>query len=133
MEKVDKVWSCKMCGKTSGRQKDHLRDHVKIHVQPSQMSCRLCGKVFKNQRTEETHTKTCKGQKFQGNSLFRVKKFGNTQLRCTLKRSTKNSFGYFLCIIVKNFPCASLVLPGCFLQLCNCQRKSYRRHAVNFF
>ena len=73
MEKVDKVWSCKMCGKTSGRQKDHLRDHVKIHIQPSQMSCRLCGKVFKNQWTEETHMKTCKGQRFQGNSLFRVK------------------------------------------------------------
>ena len=73
MEKVDKVWSCKMCGKTSGRQKDHQRDHVKIHVQPSQMSCRLCGKVFKNQWTEETHTKTCKRQIFQRNSLFRVK------------------------------------------------------------
>ena len=73
MDKVDKVWSCKMCGKTSGRQKDHLRDHVKIHVQPSQMSCGLCGKVFKNQWTEETHTKTCKRQIFQRNSLFRVK------------------------------------------------------------
>ena len=75
MEKVDKVWSCKMCGKTSGRQKDHLRDHVKIHIQPSQMSCRLCGKVFKNQSTEETHTKTCKTPRFQGNSLFRLKFF----------------------------------------------------------
>ena len=73
MEKVDKVWSCKMCGKTSGRQKDHLRDHVKIHVQPSQISCRLCGKVFKNQWTEETLIKTCKTPRFQGNSLFRVK------------------------------------------------------------
>ena len=73
MEKVDKVWSRKMCGKTSGRQKDHLRDHVKIHIQPSQMSCRLCGKVFKNQWTEETHIKTCKTPRFQGKSLFRVK------------------------------------------------------------
>ena len=41
--------------------------------------------------------------------FFVWKIFDNTQLRCTLKRSTKHSFWYFLCIIVNNFPCARLL------------------------
>ena len=73
MEKKNGVWSCKVCGKTTGIQKGHLREHVRIHMQPSKISCKLCGKMFKNKFNEDRHMKTCAFPKFQENSLFSLK------------------------------------------------------------
>ena len=73
MEKVDGVWSCKVCGKTTRHQKSHLRDHIKIHVQPTRISCNLCRKVFKNKFNEEYHMRKCTFSGFQENSLFSMK------------------------------------------------------------
>ena len=73
MEKVEGVWSCKVCGKTTGIQKGHLREHVRIHMQPRKISCKLCGKMFKNKFNEDRHIKTCPLSRFQENSLFSVK------------------------------------------------------------
>ena len=73
MEKVGGVWSCKVCGKTTGIQKGHLREHVRIHMQPRKISCKLCGKMFKNKFNEDRHMKTCSFPKFQENSLFSLK------------------------------------------------------------
>ena len=73
MEKVDGVWSCKVCGKTTGIQKGHLREHIRIHIQPRKISCKLCGKMFKNKFNEDRHMKTCTFSKFQENSLFTLK------------------------------------------------------------
>ena len=73
MEKVAGVWSCKVCGKTTGIQKGHLREHVRIHMQPTKISCKLCGKMFKNRFNEDRHIKTCSLSRFQENSLFILK------------------------------------------------------------
>ena len=73
MEKVEGVWSCKVCGKKTGHQKSHLRDHIKSHMQPKTISCNLCGKVFKNKLNEGHHVKRCTFSRFQENSLFSMK------------------------------------------------------------
>ena len=73
MEKVEGVWCCKVCGKTTGIQKGHLREHVRIHMQPRKISCKLCGKMFKNKFNEDRHIKTCPLSILQENSLFSIK------------------------------------------------------------
>ena len=73
MQKVGGVWSCKVCGRTTGIQKGHLREHVSIHMQPKKTSCKFCGKMFKNKFNEDRHMKTCTFPRFQENSLFSLK------------------------------------------------------------
>jgi len=55
LEKVDGLWTCKMCGQTSGH-KATLKRHVECrHTVGSSHPCRFCDKIFRSTNALDVH------------------------------------------------------------------------------
>ena len=46
IEKIDGLWSCKVCGKTNWQKVD-LRRHAEVHIEGASHPCATCGKEFR--------------------------------------------------------------------------------------
>ena len=46
MERIDWMWNCKLCGKSSKRKQD-LQKHVETHIEGLSFPCLACGNVFR--------------------------------------------------------------------------------------
>jgi len=46
MEKVEGVWTCKVCGKDTKLNKDHMKGHVETHIEGLQYTCSICNKIY---------------------------------------------------------------------------------------
>ena len=44
MDKVDGVWTCTVCG-VGKRDKGHLKEHIKTHLEGLSYPCGKCGKT----------------------------------------------------------------------------------------
>ena len=53
-EKVDKLWTCKVC-KFSSVQACHLREHVEKHIEGVEYPCNLCGKIMRSSKSLRLH------------------------------------------------------------------------------
>jgi len=47
-------YQCRKCNKIMKR-KDHIKNHVQTHFVGQEVTCVLCGKVYKNVRSLEVH------------------------------------------------------------------------------
>ena len=48
------TFQCAKCRKVM-RRKDHIKNHVRTHFEGQEVTCYLCGKVYKNLRSLEVH------------------------------------------------------------------------------
>jgi len=56
MEKVSKVWTCKVCGKTTGKVKDNLKKHVENkHIEGVSYPCERCDLKLKSRTSLNFH------------------------------------------------------------------------------
>ena len=53
-EKVDNLWTCKVCKFTSGIV-GNLREHVEKHIEGVEYPCNLCGKVMRSSKSLRNH------------------------------------------------------------------------------
>ena len=53
-EKIDKVWTCKVC-EFSSHNSGHLREHVEKHVEGVEYPCNLCGKIMRSSASLRSH------------------------------------------------------------------------------
>ena len=53
-EKIDGVWTCKACGKTSQRRRD-LGWHIETHLENLSFPCQQCDKTFRSSNTLNSH------------------------------------------------------------------------------
>ena len=51
----DGSYSCGMCGKNSGRKKDHAKNHVETHMEGLSFPCQSCDKTFRSRHSLATH------------------------------------------------------------------------------
>ena len=51
----DGSYSCGMCGKNSGRKKDHAKNHVETHMEGLSFPCQSCHKTFRSRHSLATH------------------------------------------------------------------------------
>ena len=56
LEKVDRIWTCKSCGKTDKRNNlIAMKGHVEGHIEGQAHPCGHCGKVYKTRNALQTH------------------------------------------------------------------------------
>ena len=53
-ERIDGVWTCKACGKTSQRRRD-LGWHIETHLENLSFPCQQCDKTFRSSNTLQSH------------------------------------------------------------------------------
>ena len=53
-DRIDGVWTCKVCGKTSGR-KLHLGWHIESHIEGLSFPCNECDKTFRSRCSLYSH------------------------------------------------------------------------------
>jgi len=62
IEKKDKVWHCKVCGKTT-KHVHQIKNHVEIHIEGISVDCSFCGKFYKSRSVLSTHKTKCQLRK----------------------------------------------------------------------
>ena len=53
-EKIDKVWTCKVC-EFSSHNSGHMREHVEKHLEGVEYPCNLCGKIMRSSKSLRNH------------------------------------------------------------------------------
>ena len=51
----DGSYSCGICGKNSGKKKDHAKNHVETHMEGLSFPCQSCGKTFRSRNSLSFH------------------------------------------------------------------------------
>ena len=46
MEKVEGIWTCKVCGKDTKLNTGHMKSHVETHIEGLHYTCSVCDKVY---------------------------------------------------------------------------------------
>ena len=54
-QKIDGVWTCLHCGKTTAQQKNNIRFHVETHMDGLCYTCNICNKDFRSQNILKCH------------------------------------------------------------------------------
>ena len=54
-QKIDGVWTCNECGKTSNGKSSDMRLHVETHLDGLCYSCNLCHKEFRSKNSFKFH------------------------------------------------------------------------------
>ena len=55
VKNVDGTYSCKVCGKNSGRKIQHCRNHIETHLEGLSFNCPLCEKTFRSRPSLAMH------------------------------------------------------------------------------
>ena len=55
IEKEERMWKCKVCGKTSNH-KGMMKQHAEKHIEGVSHTCNLCSKTFSTRHSLQTHT-----------------------------------------------------------------------------
>ena len=48
-------FKCNLCGKTTGRHKRHLQNHIETHLDGLSFSCQFCDKTFRSRNSLALH------------------------------------------------------------------------------
>ena len=51
----DGSYSCGLCGKNSGKKKDHAKNHVETHMEGLSFPCQSCDKTFRSRNALACH------------------------------------------------------------------------------
>ena len=54
IEKVEGMWNCKVCGKTSTR-KQNIQNHTETHIEGVSHACHICNKIFSTRNNLQKH------------------------------------------------------------------------------
>ena len=57
-QKIDGVWTCNECGKTSNKMSSDMRLHVETHLDGLCYTCNICNKDFRSKALFKTHKRT---------------------------------------------------------------------------
>ena len=57
-QKIDGVWTCLQCGKTSSGMSCNIRFHVETHMEGLCYTCTVCSKEFRSKNSLNTHKNT---------------------------------------------------------------------------
>ena len=58
-QKIDGVWTCNECGKTSNNKSTDMRLHVETHLDGLCYTCNICQKEFRSKHLLKFHKKSC--------------------------------------------------------------------------
>jgi len=59
IEKKDKLWHCKVCGKTT-KQICQVKSHVQTHIEGISVDCSYCGKSYRSSSVLSAHKTKCR-------------------------------------------------------------------------
>merc|ERR1712179_162339 len=62
IEKKDKIWYCKVCGKTT-KQICQIKNHAETHIDGISFDCNICGKTYKSSSVLSAHKSKCRKSK----------------------------------------------------------------------
>ena len=62
IEKKEKVWHCKTCGKTA-KQICQIKAHAETHLDGISVDCNICGKTYKSNSVLSAHKSKCRKNK----------------------------------------------------------------------
>ena len=51
----DGSYACDLCGKNSGKKKDHAKNHVETHMEGLSFPCQSCDKTFRSRESLRIH------------------------------------------------------------------------------
>ena len=51
----DGMYSCLICGRNSGKQKTHIKNHIETHLEGLCFNCPMCGKTFRSRHSLTMH------------------------------------------------------------------------------
>ena len=54
----DDTYSCKICGKNSGKWKTHIKNHIETHLEGLSFNCPVCEKTFRSRNSLSFHKST---------------------------------------------------------------------------
>ena len=52
---LDGTFICRLCGKKSGANKTHIRNHIETHLEGLSFNCQHCGKAFRSRNSLSKH------------------------------------------------------------------------------
>ena len=56
MERIDKVWTCKVCGKKDQLNKSNIKKHIEgVHLEGASYTCDLCGAIARSKNGLQIH------------------------------------------------------------------------------
>ena len=55
LKNSDGTFSCKLCGKSGGKNKVHMKNHVETHLEGLSFPCQHCGKTFRSRNSLNSH------------------------------------------------------------------------------
>lgn len=55
---LDGTYICRLCGKKSGTNKTHIRNHIETHLEGLSFNCQHCGKAFRSRNSMNCHKST---------------------------------------------------------------------------
>ena len=58
IKNLDGTYSCYLCGKNSGRQMGHCKNHIETHLEGLSFNCPLCEKTFRSRPSLAVHKST---------------------------------------------------------------------------
>ena len=58
VKNMDATYSCKICGKNSGRKISHCKNHIETHLEGLSFNCPLCEKTFRSRPSLAMHKST---------------------------------------------------------------------------
>ena len=58
IKNLDGTYSCRMCGKNSGRKIDNCRNHIETHLEGLSFNCPMCEKTFRSRSSLANHKST---------------------------------------------------------------------------
>ena len=58
VKNMDGTYSCNLCGKNSGRQVGHCRNHIETHLEGLSFNCPVCEKTFRSRNSLAMHKST---------------------------------------------------------------------------
>ena len=69
-QKIDGVWTCNECGKTTNKMSGDMRLHVETHLDGLCYTCNFCSQEFRSKNILKFHKKSHQNLKLQDKKSF---------------------------------------------------------------